>query len=111
MDLAGCSVYFLRLEVVVGNAVLVLKSLVQAQLVAGPASAATPSQDSLNIISKLAYRVDEIHHPQARACVLWLVGQYAAADGQSSAPGVPQGVMPWAPDVLRRSAKTFAQEV
>lgn len=73
----------------------------------------------VSIISRLAYRIDEIHHPQARACILWLVGQYAAApetgtnidSGIGGAGNVPEGVVPWAPDVLRKAAVTFRQEV
>jgi len=79
---------------VVSSAVLVLKQLVQAP--AASASSSTP------IISQLARRIDSITHPDARACVIWLVGQYS---------GTPDGIAEWAPDVLRKIAKTFAREV
>lgn len=41
---------------------------------------------------------------------MWLVGQFASVSPEESASGIP-GVAPWAPDVLRRVAKTFAAEV
>jgi AP-3 complex subunit beta len=95
-----------RADVVVSNAVLVLKSLVQSQAVSGDSS-----QSSLSIVSKLAQRVDEFHHPQAKACVIWLTGQYAEQVSGSAAPGTPAGIAPWAPDVLRQTTKTFGAEV
>lgn len=92
----------------VSSAVLVLKYLVQTQL---QASAVTPQSESpMTIISHLARRIDDIKHSQARACVLWLVGQYAASESRTS-DLVPEGVAEWAPDVLRKSAKSFGQEV
>ncbi|KAG8213201.1 adaptin N terminal region-domain-containing protein [Butyriboletus roseoflavus] len=95
-----------RHDIVVSNAVLVLKALIQNQLLIGP-SALASSQSPLTIISLLARRIDDIKHPQARACVLWLVGQYSAAPGINS---VIEGVADWAPDVLRRSSKSFNTE-
>ncbi|KZT06124.1 uncharacterized protein LAESUDRAFT_813041 [Laetiporus sulphureus 93-53] len=103
-------------DVVVTNAVLVLKSLVQIRLQQESNAAfgmfGSPSTSPLSIIARLAWKIDEIHHPQARACVLWLVGQYAAADPQRN--GIEEthidGITPWAPDVLRKTAKSFAQE-
>jgi hypothetical protein len=53
-------------DVVVSSAVLVLKALVTSQVVV----AASP----LAIVAGLAQHIDEIRHPQARKCVLWLVG-------------------------------------
>ncbi|KAJ7475683.1 adaptin N terminal region-domain-containing protein [Mycena latifolia] len=99
-------------DAVVSSAVLVLKYLVQAQLSASSSSAiaavaATPQQSPLTIISHLARRIDDIRHPQARACVLWLVGQYSASTEPSAGP---EGVVEWAPDVLRKSAKGFSAE-
>ncbi|KAF9223557.1 hypothetical protein BS17DRAFT_782090 [Gyrodon lividus] len=91
-----------RHDIIVSNAVLVLKSLVQNQLLAG-SSASASSQSPLTIISQLARRIDDIKHPQARACVLWLVGQYSATQGST---GI-EGIADWAPDVLRKSAKSF----
>ena len=103
----------------VTNAVLVLKSLSQIRLQQQQdaiAYGALPSQafSPLEIISRLARRLDEIRHPKARACVLWLVGQYAASspDAPNGAFHMgPEGLAPWAPDVLRRTAKSFGQEV
>ena len=109
-----------ELDVIVANAVLVLKTLVQIRLQQQQdaiAYGALPSTFSpLEIISRLARRLDEIRHPKARACVIWLVGQYAASpatpqDVNGSTHAGPEGVAPWAPDVLRKSAKSFAQEV
>ncbi|KAG5646111.1 hypothetical protein DXG03_004350 [Asterophora parasitica] len=96
-------------DVVVNSAVLVLKYLVQMQLAATTSfSTETPTTSSpLTIISHLARKIDDIRHAQARACVLWLVGQYSASN--EPGPG-PEGVSEWAPDVLRKVAKTFAQE-
>lgn len=81
----------------------------QSQLSQTPSlKVAGPSQSSLSIIANLARKIDDIHHPQARACVIWLVGQYSADDEVT--PG-PAGIAEWAPDVLRRTAKGFSQEV
>ncbi|KAH0833137.1 adaptin N terminal region-domain-containing protein [Lanmaoa asiatica] len=93
-------------DIVVSNAVLVLKALIQNQLLIGP-SAPASSQSPLTIISLLARRIDDIKHPQARACVLWLAGQYSAAPGIST---VIEGVADWAPDVLRKFCKSFNTE-
>jgi len=90
----------------VGSAVVVLKYLVQTQLSA--ANVASTSQSPFTIISHLARKIDDIRHAQARACVLWLVGQYSALQEQGAGP---EGVAEWAPDVLRKAAKTFSQEV
>ncbi|KAI0788032.1 adaptin N terminal region-domain-containing protein [Fomes fomentarius] len=105
-------------DVIVTNAVLVLKSLVQIRLQQQQTAIAygglpSHSFSPVEIIARLARRLDEIRHPKARACVLWLVGQYAAANPEQ-ANGVihvgPEGIAPWAPDVLRKTAKSFAQE-
>ena len=61
----------------------------------------------LTIVERLAYRIDEIRHAQARACILWLVGQYAADDSPNA---MVEGVVPWAPDVFRKIAKSFRDE-
>ncbi|KAH7884593.1 adaptin N terminal region-domain-containing protein [Phlebopus sp. FC_14] len=95
----------IKTDVIVSNAVLVLKSLVQNQLLVG-FSASTSSRSPLTIISSLARRIDDIKHPQARACVLWLVGQYCV----TSTGTVIEGIADWAPDVLRKSAKSFIAE-
>ncbi|KAI0048976.1 hypothetical protein FA95DRAFT_973714 [Auriscalpium vulgare] len=98
-----------RHDTVVTNAVLVLKSLVHTQLQAQSSFAFGASSSPLTIIERLAYRIDEIRHPQARACVVWLVGQYAADATQGDAAPV-EGITPWAPDVLRKCAKSFRDE-
>lgn len=95
------------LDIVISNAVLVLKHIVQSQWELPTASART---FSLTTISHLARSIDDIHHSQAKACVLWLVGQYSAAPLTESRAGL-NGVMDWAPDVLRKSVKSFRQEV
>ncbi|KAH9943703.1 adaptin N terminal region-domain-containing protein [Amylocystis lapponica] len=96
-----------RHDIVVANSVLVLKSLVQSRLHQRTSAADHhPVTSPLAIIERLAYRIDEIHHPKARACVLWLVGhQTNGARGTSI-----EGIAPWAPDVLRKAAKSFQQE-
>lgn len=88
---------------------MVLKHLVQTQLsIPLPSDVASTSQSPLAIVSRLARKIGGIRHAQARACVLWLVGQYAASDERGQGP---EGVAEWAPDVLRIAAKTFHQEV
>ncbi|KAF7309545.1 AP complex subunit beta [Mycena indigotica] len=84
------------------SAVLVLKHLVQSHLTN------STSGLPLDIISNLARRVEDIRHSQARACVIWLVGQYS----ESGQPGAGiSGIVDWAPDVLRKCAKGFATEL
>lgn len=102
----------INIDVVVSNAVVVLKRLVQLQLSAQiPMGLASTSKHSpLSIIAHLARRIDDIKHAQARACVIWLVGQYAADENTKDGPG-PEGIADWAPDVLRKLAKSFASEV
>jgi AP-3 complex subunit beta len=95
-------------DAVVSNAVLVLKYLVQTQLSAPTSDVASTSQSPLTIIAHLARKIDDIRHAQARACVLWLVGQYSASDEKGVGP---DGIADWASDVLRKAAKTFSQEV
>jgi AP-3 complex subunit beta len=63
---------------------------------------------SIIIISRLARGIDDIKHPTARACVIWLVGQYAETEDSMSAM---QAIADWAPDVLRKLAKSFGEEV
>ncbi|KII84456.1 hypothetical protein PLICRDRAFT_168063 [Plicaturopsis crispa FD-325 SS-3] len=96
-----------RHDVVVSNAVLVLKALVQSQLQPSPSAVNRPTESPLTIISYLARRIEDIRHPQAKACVIWLVGQYSPDPESKSAM---EGIADWAPDVLRRSAKTFIHE-
>ncbi len=52
-----------------------------------------------DIIKHMARLVDNISVPQARASILWLLGEYSHL--------VPH----IAPDVLRKMAKTFINEV
>lgn len=84
------------------NAVIVLKTLLQVQVSAPRVPAAT------HIVSRLARSIDVIKHENARACVLWLVGQYAEC--HDATPG-PPGITEWAPDALRKTIKSFSQEV
>lgn len=71
-----------------------------------------PTTSPLSIIARLAWRIDEIRHPKARACVLWLVGQYAPGDAQVRGTGKGiEGIAEWAPDVLRKSIKSFMEQV
>lgn len=101
------------IDVVVASAIVVLKLLVQLKLQQHTVFT-SDIFSPVSIISRLAYRIDEIHHPQAKSCIIWLVGQYAAApetgDVGIAAVG-PEGVAPWAPDVLRKAAITFSKEV
>ncbi|KAK7449763.1 AP-3 complex subunit beta [Stygiomarasmius scandens] len=87
-------------DVMVSNAVLVVKNLVQRQL--SQSTSSTSNSTSISIISHLAQKIDTITHPAARACVIWLVGQYCETTTGEIAS--------WAPDVLRKSAKSFMGE-
>lgn len=71
----------------------------------------TSTQSPLSLISHLSRKIDDIKHAQARACVLWLVGQYAGTGREGAAATEGGGVAEWAPDVLRKGAKGFAHEV
>ncbi|KZT73489.1 hypothetical protein DAEQUDRAFT_754362 [Daedalea quercina L-15889] len=98
---------------IVANAVIVLKSLVQIRLQQQQYAPVNgdPVTSPLSIIARLAWRIDEIRHPKARACVLWLVGQYAPSDVQANGAGKGfEGIAEWAPDVLRKSVKTFVEQ-
>ncbi|KAF8588900.1 hypothetical protein K439DRAFT_1334327 [Ramaria rubella] len=99
-------------DVIVSNAVLVLKSLVQSQLSSRTDLSVLPSSSKapMHIIARLASKFDEVRHPSARACILWLVGQYAGNTEASNDAPVIEGIANWAPDTLRRMAKNFAQE-
>ncbi|QRV89576.1 AP-3 complex subunit beta-2 [Ceratobasidium sp. AG-Ba] len=66
-----------------------------------------------DVVRTLAGRIEDIKHPEARACVIWLVGQYAADTGDttgSRSPFAVEGVTEWGPDVLRIMAKRFPSE-
>ncbi|EAU85554.2 beta-NAP protein [Coprinopsis cinerea okayama7 len=99
-------------DVVVNNAVQVLKELVHIQLVdqlrTGHGWSAGGQMGALSIVNHLARKFDDIKHAEARACIVWLVGQYAAA-GEGGTNGI-DGIVDWAPDVLRKGAKSFASE-
>jgi len=84
---------------------MVLQRLVQVQLASRTNSGGGGGQghSPAEIVAHLARRVDDIKHPKARACVVWLVGQYAGV-------GVDVGMAGFAPDVLRKLAKTFVGE-
>ncbi|XP_023678826.1 AP-3 complex subunit beta-1 isoform X2 [Paramormyrops kingsleyae] len=76
-----------RNETVVAESVVVIKKLLQTQ----------PSQHS-DIIKHMAKLLDSITVPMARASILWLIGEYC------------ERVPKIAPDVLRKTAKTFTAE-
>ncbi len=96
-------------DTVVSSAVMVLKYLVQTQLSTGSTFIGTLAQSPLSIIAHLARRIDDIRHAQARACIVWLVGQYAGSEEKTSVLG-PEGIADWAPDVLRKLAQSFGSE-
>jgi AP-3 complex subunit beta len=77
-----------RDEAVVAESVVVIKRLLQTQ-------AADPKE----IITHMARLLDSITVAQARAAILWLLGEHS------------QKVPNIAPDILRKLAKTFSDEV
>ena len=77
-----------RNEAVVAEAVIVLKRLLQT-----PAAAENEA-----VIRQLARLLDSIAVPTARAAITWLCGEYHAR------------IAPYAPDVLRQLARSFALE-
>lgn len=70
------------------ESVVVIKKLLQMQ-----------SSTHKDIIIHMSRMVDNITVPMARASILWLIGEYS-----DRVPKI-------APDVLRKMAKTFIQEV
>lgn len=78
----------LSTEYVVAESVVVIKKLLQTQ-----------AADHFEIISQMAKLLDFIAVPAARASILWLIGEY-----NEKVPKI-------APDVLRKLAKTFTDEV
>ncbi|CAG0883112.1 unnamed protein product [Darwinula stevensoni] len=74
-------------EAVVAESVVVIRKLLQLQ----------PSHHK-DIITQMAKMVDTITVPNARASILWLLGEYS-----ERVPGV-------APDVLRKMAKVFIEQ-
>ena len=93
-------------DVIVTNTVLVLKSLVQRQLMN---SDGQENKLPATVVSRLAYLIDDIKHPKSRSCAVWLVGQYAFLG--TAKIGALDGIVEWAPDVLRRTCKSFPHEV
>mgnify|MGYP002153740487 FL=1 len=75
-------------EGVVAESVVVIKKLLQMQ-----------SSTHKDIIIHMSRIVDTITVPMARASIIWLIGEYS-----DRVPKI-------APDVLRKMAKTFIQEV
>ncbi|CAE6456436.1 unnamed protein product [Rhizoctonia solani] len=71
-----------------------------------------PDSTIVEVVQALARRVEDIKHPEARACVVWLTGQYAGnlAGTASRSPFAIEGIAEWAPDVLRIMAKRFTTE-
>lgn len=63
----------------------------------------------VTVVSRLAYLIDDIKHPKSRSCAVWLVGQYACL--KTGKVGALDGIAEWAPDVLRRTCKSFTHEV
>jgi AP-3 complex subunit beta len=90
----------------------VLKDLVQlsassdVKVTEGMVSVQKPAE----IVESLAAQLDDVRHPRAKACVFWLVGQYAADESGVVGPGI-SGLASWAPDVLRRAVKSFSDDV
>ncbi|KAM4710029.1 AP-3 complex subunit beta-1 isoform 2-T2 [Discoglossus pictus] len=76
-----------RDEVVVAESVVVIRKLLQTQ----------PTHHG-DIISHMAKLLDKITVPMARASILWLIGEYC------------ERVPKIAPDVLRKTAKSFTNE-
>lgn len=71
--------------------ILVLKSLILS-----PAS--TPA-GAASLVARLASRLTTIHNSEARACVIWLVGEHPGEGGRMGM------------EVLRLGTKDFAYEV
>lgn len=80
--------YFRFLEAVVAESVVVIKKLLQTR-------AAEPKDIVIHMVKLL----DSITVPQARAAILWLLGEHSISASHI------------APDVLRKLAKTFSDEV
>jgi AP-3 complex subunit beta len=94
------------------SAVRVLKDLVQLSASSGieVTEGMVPIQKPAEIVESLAAQLDDVRHPRAKACVFWLVGQYAADESGVGGSGIP-GLASWAPDVLRRAVKSFSDDV
>ena len=86
---------------IISEALTVLRHLIQTD-----PTAHTPT------VIRLAKRLDsQTHNPQARANIIWLVGEFAGVDMHAAgAVGEGPGQGNVAPDVLRILVKKFAQE-
>jgi len=84
-----------RSETVVAESVVVVRKLLQAMMANENEETVATVVDVVTSLSKL---VDTIESPKARASILWVIGEYS-----EKIPKV-------APDVLRKAAKTFANE-
>lgn len=82
--------FLLLKELVVAESVVVIKKLLQTQ-----------QGSHGEIVGQMARLVTRITVPQARAAIIWLVGEHCDKKGVSKK----------APDVLRMMAKSFANEV
>ncbi len=80
----------ISLELVVAESVVVIKKLLQ-----------THQGSHGDIVGQMARLVNRITVPQARAAILWLVGEHCEK----------KRVSKMAPDVLRLMAKSFSNEV
>jgi AP-3 complex subunit beta len=91
---------------VVSASIVVLKQLIHTR---GQNSISKAHEDTvtLSTIASLAHRLDEIKNPEAKACAIWLVGQYSSSPASASPFA---GVAEFAPDVLRKCIKTFLTE-
>ncbi|KAL7419579.1 AP-3 complex subunit beta [Cryptotrichosporon argae] len=87
-------------DMLVAQAVIVLKSVILARSTTEPKK----------LVTRLARCLDGITHPHARASVFWLVGQYAASEDKGTAGLGWEGLELWVPDVLRKGVKGFAGE-
>lgn len=77
-----------RIEAIVAESVIVIKRLLQ-----------TKAADPKEIVRHMTKLLDTIAVPNARAAILWLLGEHAA-------------IVPLiAPDILRKIAKSFPEEV
>ena len=76
------------IEAVVAESVVVIKKLLQLQ-----------PKENKDLIKQVAKLADKVQVPSAKASILWLVGEYC---------GIVSKI---APDVLRKAAKNFPNEV
>ncbi|PRP87640.1 hypothetical protein PROFUN_04667 [Planoprotostelium fungivorum] len=84
-----------RSETVVAESVVVIRKLLQAMMANETEETVSTVVEVLTTLSRL---VDTVTSPQARASIVWVIGEYSDR--------VPR----LAPDVLRKLAKSFASE-